>query len=173
MRARPVLFIIISMHPPPRGSQGPHTGIQKALTIKSLPNRGGISDFGFRISDLTPSHQKNHRGTESTEGNTEFFRLGLVAAAARALKCGPPAYRKRTRTRSPEVPGSHIVDVLIVNVACLASSRGIASPEHKLGNAIPARAWVQTADGGRARRGARRRVGVSCQAGDRGPTPGS
>ncbi len=37
-------------------------------------------------------------------------------------------YRRylKSQARSPEVPGTHIVDVLIVNVACLASSRGHA-----------------------------------------------
>jgi hypothetical protein len=40
------------MHPPRRDSQEPHPGIQKALTIKSLPNRRGISDFGLVTAKL-------------------------------------------------------------------------------------------------------------------------
>ncbi|MCW8984959.1 MAG: hypothetical protein OQK55_06425 [Thermoanaerobaculales bacterium] len=35
----------------------------------------------------------------------------------------PPAESSEARARFSEVPGSHIVDVLIGNVACLASSR--------------------------------------------------
>jgi hypothetical protein len=56
-----------------------------------------------------------------------------------------------TTARSPEVPGSHIVDVLIVNVACLASSRGSAFPGRKLGRAQKERAEPRSlpADGGR------------------------
>ena len=100
----PDLFIIISMHPLPRGSQGPHAGIQKALTIKSLPNRGGISDFGLVTAKLkakpdfgfaAPAHPvepPQHQGhQEVTTQATMAIAIGIAIAIAIELIA---AYRR-------------------------------------------------------------------------------
>jgi len=45
-----------------------------------FPHPRGISNFGFRISDLPATHPKNHRGTERTQRKTQrVSQLGLNA----------------------------------------------------------------------------------------------